>query len=157
SLNQAAVQRTSMAMSHVDLHLHLLPGVDDGPPDMDAALAHAERLARDGVHEATVTPHVGHPDLPVAVATIPERTRTLQAAIAPAGIELRLHPGGEIFPDFATDLSRDELQVIAQGPPGARWVLLEVPFDGIDAKFFAAWRHVRRHGFGVLIAHPERA
>jgi protein-tyrosine phosphatase len=47
--------------------------------------------------------------------------------------------------------------VIAHGPPGARWVLLEVPFDGVDAAFFAAWRHVRRHGFGVLIAHPERA
>ena len=47
--------------------------------------------------------------------------------------------------------------MIAQGPAGARWVLLEVPFDGIDATFFAAWRHVRRHGFGVLIAHPERA
>jgi protein-tyrosine phosphatase len=144
-------------MSHVDLHLHLLPGVDDGPADLGAALAHAERLARDGVHEATVTPHVGHPDFPVAVATIPERTRTLQAAIDAAGIALRLHPGGEIFPDCATDLSPDELAVIAQGPAGARWVLLEVPFDGIDAKFFAAWRHVRRHGFGVLIAHPERA
>lgn len=144
-------------MSHVDLHLHLLPGVDDGPPDMDASLAHAAHLARDGVHEATVTPHVGHPDFPVAVATIPQRTRTLQAAIDAAGIDLRLHPGGEIFPLYATDLGRDELAMIAQGPAGARWVLLEVPFDGIDATFFTAWRHVRRHGFGVLIAHPERA
>ena len=45
-------------MPHVDLHLHLLPGVDDGPADEVASLEHAARLARDRVHEATVTPHV---------------------------------------------------------------------------------------------------
>jgi protein-tyrosine phosphatase len=142
---------------HVDLHLHLLPGVDDGPPDEAAALEHAARLARDGVHEATVTPHVAHPDLPVDVATIADRTRALQAAIDAAGIALHLHPGGEIFPAGAPALGHDELDAIAHGPPGARWVLLEVPFVGIDATFLDAWRNVRRHGFGVLIAHPERA
>jgi protein-tyrosine phosphatase len=141
----------------VDLHLHLLPGVDDGPPDVDAALAHAARLARDGVHEATVTPHVGHPDYPLDVATIAGRTRALQAAIDAAGIDLHLHPGGEIFPGGATAFGHDELDAIAHGPRGARWVLLEVPFGGIDATFLAAWRHVRRHGFALLIAHPERA
>ena len=90
-------------MAHVDLHLHLLPGVDDGPADEGASLAHAERIARAGVHEATVTPHVGHPDFDLDVATIPARTRALQAAIDAAGIELRLHPGGEIHPDGAAD------------------------------------------------------
>ncbi len=144
-------------MSHVDLHLHLLPGVDDGPPDQPASLAHAERLALSGVHEATVTPHVGHPWFPLEVATIPERTRELQAAIDAAGIDLRLHPGGEIHPEGATGLSAIELDVIAHGPPGARWVLLEVPFAGIGEPFLAACAHVRERGFGLLIAHPERA
>jgi protein-tyrosine phosphatase len=142
---------------HVDLHLHLLPAVDDGPPDEAAALEHAARLARDAVHEATVTPHVGHPDFPLDVATIADRTRELQAALDAAGIDLHLHPGGEIFPPGATTLDHDELDAVAHGPRGARWVLLEVPFDGIDATFVDAWRHVRRHGFGVLIGHPERA
>jgi protein-tyrosine phosphatase len=142
---------------HVDLHLHLLPGVDDGPPDEAAALEHAARLARDGVHEATATPHVGHPDYPLDVATIAPRTRALQTALDAAGIGLRLQPGGEIFPGGATGLGHAELDAIAHGPRGARWVLLEVPFGGIDAAFLAAWRHVRRHGFGLLIAHPERA
>jgi protein-tyrosine phosphatase len=148
---------SSIAMALVDLHLHLLPGVDDGPPDTAASLVHAARIARDGVREATVTPHVGHPDYPLDPATIPARTRALQDALDAAGIELRLHPGGEIFPGGATALGRDHLDVIAHGPPGARWVLLEVPFDGIGAEFLRAADHVRRHGFGLLIAHPERA
>jgi protein-tyrosine phosphatase len=144
-------------MHHVDLHLHLLPGVDDGPRDLQASLVHAERLARNGVHEATVTPHVGHPWFPLDVATIPGRTRALQAALDAAGIHLRLHPGGEIHPEAATTLGADELDVIAHGPPGARWVLLEVPFAGIDTPFLDACRHMRDHGFGLLIGHPERA
>ena len=56
-------------------------------------------MARAGVHEATVTPHVGHPGFPLDVGTIPARTRALQAAIDAADIDLRLHPGGEIFPE----------------------------------------------------------
>jgi len=144
-------------MALVDLHIHLLPGVDDGPPDEATSLVHAERIAIDGVREATVTPHVGHPDLPVDIHAIAERTRALQQAIDAAGIDLRLHPGGEIFPDGARELGRAELDLIAHGPPGARWVLLEVPFGGIDDGFLDAVRHVRGRGFAVLVAHPERA
>jgi protein-tyrosine phosphatase len=144
-------------MSHVDLHLHLLPGVDDGPAELDASLVHAERMALDGVREATVTPHVGHPDFPLDVATIPARMRGLQTPLDAAGIPLRLHPGGEIHPEGAGALGRDQLDVIAHGPPGARWVLLEVPFAGIGPAFLQACRHVRDQGFGLVIAHPERA
>jgi protein-tyrosine phosphatase len=144
-------------MSHIDLHLHLLPGVDDGPADEATSLVHAARLAREGVHEATVTPHVGHPDYPLDVATIAERTRALQAAIEAEGIELLLHPGGEIHPRGATALAPGDLDLLAHGPRGARWVLFEVPFAGIDAEWLAACRHIRESGFGLLIAHPERA
>ena len=59
-----SIAPSSLEMAHFDLHLHLLPGVDDGPADEAASLVHAERMARAGVHEATVTPHVGHPDFP---------------------------------------------------------------------------------------------
>ena len=144
-------------MALIDLHLHLLPGVDDGPADDAASLEHAERIARAGVREATVTPHVGHPDYALDPATIAERTNVLQAVVDAADIPLLLHPGGEIHPAGAARLGRDELDAVAHGPPGARWVLLEVPFAGIDPSFLEACRHVRGHGFGLLIAHPERA
>jgi protein-tyrosine phosphatase len=144
-------------MSYVDLHLHLLPGVDDGPPDEEAALTHAAVLAAAGVREATVTPHVGHARFPLDVAEIPERTRELQLLLAHEGIELELHPGGEIHPAGAADLSAEELDVIAHGPPGARWVLLEVPFGGISRRFLEACAAVRALGFATVIAHPERA
>jgi protein-tyrosine phosphatase len=142
-------------MAHIDLHLHLLPGVDDGAPDEAAALEHAARMVADGVREATVTPHVGAPEIPLDPLTIPERTAALQAALDREGIALRLHAGGEIFP--GTELTRAELDAIAHGPPGARWVLAEVPFAGVDEGFFAGLDAIRAHGFSILIAHPERA
>jgi protein-tyrosine phosphatase len=144
-------------MAHVDLHLHLLPGVDDGAPDEAAALAHAARMVADGVREATVTPHVGAACYPLDPLTIPERTAALQTALDRHGVGLRLHAGGEIHPDVAGDLSARELDAIANGPPGARWVLAEVPFEGVDERFLDGLNAIRRRGFGVLIAHPERA
>ena len=144
-------------MSYVDLHLHLLPGVDDGPADEAASLDHARRMSAEGVREATVTPHVGHPSWPVDVTTIHARTAALQARLRAQGIPLVLHPGGEIHPSAASSLTADQLGVVAHGPPGARWVLLEVPFGGIDDAFLAGCRAIREHGFGVVIAHPERA
>lgn len=144
-------------MSYVDLHLHLLPAVDDGPPDEASALEHSARLVAAGVTEATVTPHVAHARFPLDVTTIAERTAALQAVLDHEGIGLTLHPGGEIHPAGATDLGHAELELVAQGPPGARWVLLEVPFGGISRLFLDACAHVRTHGFGLLIAHPERA
>jgi protein-tyrosine phosphatase len=144
-------------MSYVDLHLHLLPGVDDGARNVRESLDHAARMVKAGVREALVTPHVGHPTFPLDVAAIPAHTAALQAALDREGIDLRLHAGGEIHPDVAASLGAAELRTLAQGPPGARWVLLEVPFAGVDEGFLAGCRAIRRHGIGLVIAHPERA
>ena len=144
-------------MSLIDLHLHLLPRVDDGPTDDAGSLAHARRLVAAGVREATVTPHVGHPSFPLDVATIPARTAALQAVLDRERVALRLHPGGEVHPEAAPRLGPGELDLIAHGPRGARWVLVEVPFGGIDAGFLAGCANARAHGFGIVVAHPERA
>lgn len=141
----------------LDIHLHLLPGVDDGPRDEAAALAHADLLARDGVRRAVVTPHVGHPAFAVRPDEIAARTARLQRAIDDAGIVLRLHPGGELHPAAARSVEPAVLAAIAQGPSGDRWVLLEVPFAGIGEEFLAACARIRSLGYQLVIAHPERA
>jgi protein-tyrosine phosphatase len=146
-----------VGVPRADLHLHLLPGIDDGSPDEATAVAHAARMTAAGVAEATVTPHVGSPYFGVDLHEIPERTAALQRALDAEGIDLRLHAGGEVHPDGAADLTAAELEVIAHGPPGARWVLAEVPFAGVDEAFVDGLAAIRGHGFGVVIAHPERA
>ncbi len=143
-------------MSYVDLHLHLLPGVDDGAQDDAEALVYARRLAQEGVREVAVSPHIS-PSWALDIATIPARVDALQDLIDAQRLGVRLHAGGELHPSMAAGLTDTELEVIAHGPPGSRWVLLEAPFAGIGDDFLGVCAHLRARGYGLVIAHPERA
>jgi protein-tyrosine phosphatase len=143
-------------MSYVDLHCHLLPGVDDGAETLESSVRHARRLAAEGVRDVLVTPHLNG-IWSLAPTSIPRRVAEVQRAVDAAGLGVRLHTGGELAHTRLGDLSDDELEVIASGPRGARWVLLETPFDGVGADFVRAADELRRRGFGALLAHPERA
>ena len=106
----------------------------------------------------TVTPHIR--DLVEAgiLAEVAQRTDALRAALEQEGIALDVRPGAEVAHDDLDGLTRADLEAVAQGPPGARWVLLEAPLRGRDpAPFADAVRAVRREGLGVLVGHPERS
>lgn len=139
-------------MGYTDLHCHLLPGVDDGPSTMDESVAYAAAAAGAGTTTIVATPHVEAVD----VTELPERVNAVRAALAGEGIDLDVLVGGELKPFSIPDLSDAELDVIAHGPSGARWLLYEVPFHGADEEFVAGARELRDRGFGLLLAHPER-
>jgi protein-tyrosine phosphatase len=136
-----------------DLHCHLLPGVDDGPETMDESLAYAAAAVAAGTGTIVATPHVELVD----VAELPDRVHELRAALAEEGVDLDVRCGGELKPFSIPDLSDDDLELIAHGPAGARWLLYEVPFHGADQEFVAGARELRERGFGLLLAHPERS
>ena len=117
-------------MDRVELHFHLLPGVDDGPRDLGVALALARESVRDGTRVITCTPHAAYVD----VAEIPERVRQLRAAVAQAGIDLDVRPGAELAWRDVHALGGAELETVAQGPPGRRWLLLEAPLPGTGSR-----------------------
>jgi len=143
---------------YVDLHCHLLPGVDDGAVGMDATVAHARRLEAAGVHDVACTPHIKRLDFPrVEIARLAALREEAQRAIDAHGIDVRLHGGGELAHEDALWLGAADLERIAQGPAGARWLLLECPFEGLDAEFVRAAERLWELDYGMLIAHPERA
>src|ERR687893_377040 len=144
-------------MSRVDLHFHLLPGVDDGPADMEASLELARAAVADGSKTVVATPHV-RTDMGLTDAVeIHARVLELRGALAGAGIPLDVRCGGELGHDLVHGMRQGELDLLAQGPPGGRWVLVETPFHGMGADFHAATAELRERGFGVLVAHPERS
>ncbi len=104
-------------MEHVDLHFHLLPGVDDGPADLPASLELARAAREAGTGAIVATPHV-RPDLGTTDAReIEGRVRELRAALAAAGVRLEVSCGGELGHEMAFVLRQDELELLAQGPP----------------------------------------
>ena len=144
-------------MQRAELHFHLLPDVDDGPVDLDEAVELARLAVADGTSLVTVTPHVRDLLRRGILHEVPARVDELAAALAGAGVPLEVRAGAELAHDDVPALGDRELDAIAQGPPGARWVLLEAPLFGGDFDgFLAATAEVRARGFGTLIGHPER-
>jgi protein-tyrosine phosphatase len=145
-------------MSYVDLHCHLLPGLDDGAPSMEHTVAHARRLQAAGVTDVACTPHIKRRDFPrIEIARLAGLRAQAQRAIDEHGIDVRLHAGGELAHEDALVLAPDELELIAQGPPHGRWLLLECPFEGIEDDFTAAADRLWELDYDLLLAHPERA
>jgi hypothetical protein len=96
----------------VELHFHLLPGVDDGPRDAAEAVALARAAVADGTRTVVATPHAGFVD----PATLRDRVASLR-------VPLDVRPGAELLATDVMRLSARELDLVAQGPPGRRWVL----------------------------------
>jgi len=140
-------------VGYTDLHCHLLPAVDDGPDTMAESLAYAAEAVAAGTTTIVATPHVEAVD----VAELSDRVDELKAALAREGIDLDVRRGGELKPFSIPQLTDADLELIAHGPPGARWLLYEVPFHGPDDEFVAGAHELRDRGFGLLLAHPERS
>ncbi|HEX6390995.1 MAG TPA: CpsB/CapC family capsule biosynthesis tyrosine phosphatase, partial [Solirubrobacteraceae bacterium] len=82
----------------------------------------------------------------------------LNALLAAAGVPLSVRPGIELLPADVLRFGARDLQRVAQGPPGRRWVLLEAPLDGSDEGAVGeALAKLQSLALGVLIAHPERS
>jgi protein-tyrosine phosphatase len=145
-------------MTRAELHFHLLPGIDDGPVTMEDAVALARLAVADGTGVVTVTPHVRDLLRDELLGQLPRRVAAVRDALRAAGVPLEVRTGAELAQEDVAFLVDDELDAIAQGPDGARWVLIEAPLFGGDGEaFVAATAAVRARGFGTLIGHPERA
>ncbi len=139
--------------SVIDLHCHLLPGIDDGPADLGGSLAMAQAHVKAGVEVVAATPHVAW-DMPNEATAIELRLADVRAALAAAKIPLEVVRGAEIDVHQAVRLTDEQLRALALG--GSRWLLLEAPLTkGVG--FAPVARTLLDRGHRVLIAHPERS
>jgi protein-tyrosine phosphatase len=136
-----------------EVHFHILPGVDDGPATLAESVALAKLALADGTLTIVATPHVCDID----VGELDERVRAVRAELVRQRLPVELLGGGEAAAGDVARLSHNELEAVAQGPPEARWVLLESPHDDTADAFAAAADELRARGFGVVVAHPERS
>jgi protein-tyrosine phosphatase len=145
-------------MSFVDLHCHILPGLDDGSRSLAETVRFARRLDAEDVLDVACTPHIRRAAVPdLDVTELAERRAVAQFAIEAEGLRVKLHPGGELAHEDALEREEHELRLIAQGPAHAPWLLLECPFEGLDDAFDEAVARLTTLGYGLLLAHPERA
>lgn len=143
-------------MSFSEIHFHLLPEVDDGPSSIVETVELARLAAADGTTTIVATPHVNRL-FDTDVSGLPERVRAVAEQLRRKRVPVRVLCGGELAPEMVERLSQTELNTIAQGPTGKRWLLLEAPLTGFNGLFAAAADELRARGFGIVVAHPERS
>jgi protein-tyrosine phosphatase len=138
----------------IDLHCHILPGLDDGAADIATSLDMAEVALADGVRTVIATPHV-RDDYPFALSEIDGRTAALNDELAQAGIDCTVVAGAEVAIAKASQLDDATLQGLCLGD--SRYVLIESPYERANDLLEELLFEVQLRGFRPVLAHPERS
>lgn len=138
----------------LDLHTHILPGIDDGAPDLDAGLALCQRLREQGVDTVIATPHWRSPRFDVSDAGIADAWGRLRDAAAEQVPGLTLVLGAEHHCSGAEDPAAfaESARPLGDTP----LVLVELPDDHLPPRAWAVLFETIRRGRRPILAHPER-
>ena len=139
----------------IDIHLHILPGVDDGSPDLESSLEMAQLALDSGVQRVIATPHCNLPETScLNTKGVQMQVTRFRSALEQAGIPLGVYGGMEIFgtPQTAQRLQHGQLCTLA----GSRYPLIEFPFTGYAQEATEILDSVLQLGLRPIVAHPER-
>lgn len=141
----------------IDLHNHILPGVDDGAANLAESVAIARQFVKEGVRAVAATPHL---DPLHGTGPSPDEVRTLvaevRAILQASDVDLEVHPGNELFltPAAADLLKEGKALPLA----GSRHVVVEVSLTALERPIYlddSVFR-IQLGGFQPILAHPER-
>jgi protein-tyrosine phosphatase len=138
----------------VDIHLHILPGLDDGPKDLETSVAMARMAADDGITHMVATPHANnrYPFDPVEIA---DRLSALREAVAGEGIALTLGSGCDFHMSYENidDAHRHPEKYSINGKG---YLLVELPDFSLPRQLDEAFYELRVAGLTPILTHPER-
>src|SRR5947207_2971318 len=138
----------------IDVHTHLLPGVDDGCRDLAESIQCGRMLVEAGYAQAFCTPHIW-PNLPHNnPPMIVQKTEELQKEFDRAGVGLKLLPGGELHlrPEMV-NWTREQIPTF--GMKG-NYCFFDLWVDKLPTFFWPVVEHLKGFGLKVIVAHPER-
>lgn len=139
----------------IDLHCHLLPGVDDGSKSMDISLELANDAVRDGIDYALLTPHHMNGVYLNHKKVVIQQTQEFQMELDRHKIPLKVFPGQEvrINGDLLTALDQDDILFADEG---GRYLMLEFPDDDVPSYTSNMIYELMQRGITPVIVHPER-
>ena len=141
----------------IDLHNHLLPGIDDGAKKLEETLEFLRVAGRDGVTVVTATPHMKPGVYDNTRETIVERIALVkEAARGDAAAEaVTLLPGAEVY--FTADVvERARAGTLMTVADNGKYLLLELPYQQVPMRVDETIFQLRLLGITPIMAHPER-
>jgi protein-tyrosine phosphatase len=138
----------------IDLHCHLLPGIDDGAADLSVSLSMARASVEQGVTVIACTPHILPGLYHNSGPAIRAATDELQAILDEEGVPLRLVSGADVHmtPDFLAGLRAGRLLALAD----SRYVLVEPPHHTVPPHLEDFFFNLVVAGYVPILTHPER-
>lgn len=149
-----ATSSVDLSWLGADMHSHLIPGIDDGAPDITASLELIRGLHKLGYKKLITTPHILWEVYPNTPEIITDGLATVRAAIAAEGIAVELHAAAEYFIDeyFEENLKNKEpLLTISGNKVLVEFSMLTAPMDLQQVLF-----GMQIAGYTPVIGHPER-
>jgi protein-tyrosine phosphatase len=137
----------------IDLHCHVLAGIDDGPRTINDSIAIARAAAAAGIRTIVATPHASrrYPNKADAIIRLVEE---LNERLAAEALEIEIRPGAEIAMTHAIDLSAAQLSALGIG--GGPWLLVEPPLTPVASSLDAILLELQHRDHRIVLAHPER-
>ncbi|RKR82266.1 tyrosine-protein phosphatase YwqE [Mucilaginibacter gracilis] len=137
----------------VDMHSHLLPGIDDGSPDLETSISYISQLNELGYSKFICTPHIFKEIHPNSRETILPALQAVKNALVERGIDVEITAAAEymINTDFDPLMESDDLMVL-----NGKRVLIEMSymFESYDIEKYIF--NLRMKGYTPILAHPER-
>lgn len=142
-----------LSVLNTDIHSHLIPGIDDGSPNMDTSLALLKELEMLGYKKIITTPHVKTEYFQNDVTKLDDLCERLRRAARFEGIKLDIEVGAEHLLDEGVNqrIKNGQFKTF-----GDNYLLVELPFMfppfGLDGYIF----ELQLAGYKLILAHPER-
>lgn len=138
----------------IDIHNHILPGIDDGCRSLEESLELARLAVKEDIHHIIATPHHANGRYQNEAEKVHQAAAQLNAALSEEGIDLQIHCGQEIrvYKELLDDLNAGKLLTLA----GSRYMLLEFSSSRVPEGIEDLLHELSLAGITAIIAHPER-
>lgn len=139
----------------MDIHSHILPGIDDGANSIEETLIMVRQLHEAGFDTLIATPHVMEGNMYLSPEEILAATEQVRECISEAGIPVKILPGAEnyIFPEMAKWVCEGKLLTLGNTK---KYLLVELPLLEIPLYTDHVFFELQVNGITPVLAHPER-
>ena len=149
-----AIQSVDLSWLGVDMHSHLIPGIDDGSPDLETSIELIKGLQSLGYKKLITTPHILWDVYPNTSEIITQGVAGLKQAVADAGLDIEIHAAAEYFIDeHFEDLLKSKAPLL---PISGNMVLVEFSMVTAPMDLQQILFEMQIQGYQPVIAHPER-
>lgn len=138
----------------IDIHSHILPGIDDGSKSIEMTLDMIKRAEREGLKNIVATPHFRRGCFEITYNEVKDLVLKINKLLESEGIDIKVHAGQEVY--FSEKIIDDFEEGIIGTINDGKYMLIEFPMRKIPKEAADYMYELKLRGVTPIIAHPER-